>query len=219
MNKTVIFDLDGTLLDTLDDLSDSVNFALKSQHLPLRSREEVRRFVGNGIGSLIHRSVPEDCPTELEEKTFAAFRQHYFDNCAVKTKPYEGIEALLEKLKTDGFRLGVVSNKADAAVKELMNFYFPDTFDTVCGEKENVRRKPSPDLVLESIRLLDSSIGETLYVGDSDVDFLTAQNAGTECILVSWGFRDRASLEKLGADAIADTADELYAEITKKCSH
>ncbi len=215
MSKTIIFDLDGTLLDTLDDLADSVNFALDRKNLPLRSREEVRHFVGNGIRALVHRSVPDDCPAELEEKVFAEFKEHYILNCKVKTKPYAGIEELLIKLKADGFKLGVVSNKADTAVKELMDFYFPNMFDTVCGEKENVRKKPAPDSVFESIRQLKSTTEETLYIGDSDVDFLTSKNAGTRCILVSWGFRERTLLEKLGADAIADNAAELYAEITE----
>ena len=215
MSKTAIFDLDGTLLDTLDDLADSVNFALNSKNLPLRSREEVRSFVGNGIRKLIHRSVPDDCPSELEEIVFAEFKEHYSLNCKVKTKPYAGIEQLLKKLKADGFKLGVVSNKADPTVRELMDYYFSDVFDTVCGEKENVRRKPSPDSVFESIRYLESTTDETVYIGDSDVDYLTSQNARTRCILVSWGFRERTLLEKLGADAIVDNAAELYDEIIK----
>lgn len=214
MIKAVIFDLDGTLLDTLDDLRDSVNFALAAEKLPLRSREEIRRFVGNGIRNLISRSVPKDCEPELEERVFSAFKEYYMQNCAVKTKPYTGIKELLLKLKAQGIKLGVVSNKADAAVKELIDVYFPQVFDTVCGERADVRKKPEPDSVLESMKHLCVKREETVYVGDSDVDSLTAKNAGTHCILVSWGFRDKELLMQQGADAVTDSADALYEAVS-----
>lgn len=213
LNKTILFDLDGTLLDTLDDLADSVNFALRSVSLPERSRGEIRSFVGNGMRNLIRRSVPPECDIGLEEQIFGVFKTHYAENCAVKTAPYPHIASLLERLKLDGFKLGVVSNKNDARVKELINHYFPGTFDVICGERENIKKKPAPDSVLECMKQLGSSNAETVYIGDSDVDSLTAKNADIKCILVSWGFRDRSFLESQCADVIADDVCGLYDNI------
>lgn len=209
MKKLMIFDLDGTLLDTLEDLKNSVNFALRSNGLPERSLDEVRRFVGNGIRLLIERAVPQGTQPELTDKVFDDFKAHYSANSTVKTKPYSGISKLLQKLKNEGRLLGVVSNKADAPAKALIGHYFPDTFDSVVGEREGVRKKPAPDSVLETMADLGCNAGDCVYIGDSDVDFMTAKNAGTDCILVSWGFRSREQLESLGAEKIADGIDEL----------
>ncbi len=208
MEKLIVFDLDGTLLDTLDDLHASVNHALASENLPARSMDEVRRFVGNGVRKLIERAVPDDCPGEVLERTFAEFRRHYTENCSVRTKPYDGVPELLDMLKAQGYLLGVVSNKADEPVKALIAHYFPGVFDSVVGEREGVRRKPAPDSVLETARSLGCDAAQAVYIGDSDVDARTAINAGCRCVLVSWGFRGRETLEPFGF-TIADRPEDI----------
>lgn len=214
MKKLVIFDLDGTLLNTLEDLCSSTNFALRSEDLPERSLDEVRRFVGNGIRKLIERAVPEGTDAALTDRVFSAFKMHYTANCEVKTAPYGGIRELLRSLKNRGVLLGVVSNKADQPVKKLIVHYFPDTFDSVVGEREGVRKKPAPDSVLETVRTLGCEISDAVYVGDSDVDFHTAENAGCDCVLVSWGFRERELLKSFGVP-VADAAADLLTELDK----
>jgi len=209
LKKLVIFDLDGTLLDTIGDLCASVNHALGTERLPLRSLCEVRSFVGNGIRNLVERSVPQGMQADTLERVFCAFKSHYAENCEVNTVPYEGITELLSKLKAEGYLLGVVSNKADSAVKTLIEHYFPSTFDSVIGERAGVRRKPAPDSVLETVNALGADIKQTVYIGDSEVDAVTAENAGCDCVLVSWGFRERALLESFNKP-LADSADELY---------
>lgn len=208
MSQLFVFDLDGTLLDTLEDLCDSTNFALMSAGLPERSLDEVRRFVGNGIRKLIERAVPEGTDAELTDRVFAAFKAHYTANCENKTAPYPGIHELLQDLKARGAKLGVVSNKADKPAKKLIAHYFPGAFDSVVGEREGVRKKPAPDSVFETARSLGCEMADTVYIGDSDVDFRTAENAGCKCVLVSWGFRERSLLESFGAP-VADSAQEL----------
>lgn len=214
MKDLIIFDLDGTLLDTLSDLRTSTNYALASEGLAERSLGEIRTFVGNGIRKLIERAVPADCPQDTLERVFSAFKAHYAENCMNTTAPYDGIPELLQTLKTAGYKLGVVSNKADAPVKALIGHYFPSVFDSVVGEREGVRRKPAPDAVFETVRALGSDIAGTLYIGDSDVDFQTAKNAGCDCVLVSWGFKSRAFLDSLGGTAV-DSTQELLALIQK----
>lgn len=209
MKKLVIFDLDGTLLYTLEDLHASTNFALEGEGLPGRSLDEVRRFVGNGIRKLIERAVPTETSPEVTDRVFAAFVRHYEANCMNLTRPYPGIPELLMRLKEHGARLGVVSNKADEPVRALIAHYFPDTFDSVVGERENVRKKPAPDSVLETVRSLGCTVGDAVYIGDSDVDGQTAANAGCDCVLVSWGFRGRQTLEPFGCP-IAGSAQELF---------
>ncbi len=209
MKKLAIFDLDGTLLYTLEDLHASTNFALDSEGLPLRSLDEVRRFVGNGIRKLIERAVPPDTPPEQLERVFETFKRHYSANCMVLTRPYPGIPEALTALKARGFRLGVVSNKADAPAKALIAHYFPDTFDSVVGERESVRKKPAPDSVLETLRSLGCTAEDAVYIGDSDVDGQTAANSGCDCVLVSWGFRSRDVLEAFDCPIADDTAELL----------
>lgn len=213
---TVIFDLDGTLLDTLDDLHASVNHALSSFNLPLRTRDEVRSFVGNGIKKLIERAVAQNADAETCSRVFDCFKAHYLLHCREKTAPYPGICELLSELKDSGCKLGVVSNKADAPVKELIDYYFPGIFGAVIGEREGVRRKPAPDSVLAALAQLESEPSGAVYVGDSDVDALTAANAGLPCVLVSWGFKDRGFLGTLDALGIADSTAELSAFISKR---
>lgn len=207
--RYVIFDLDGTILDTLDDLADAANAALASQGYPLRTRDEVRMFVGNGIRKLIERATPDGVSESDIVKTHEAFTAYYSAHCKDKTKPYDGIPELVAALRAKGIRSAVVSNKADYAVKKLCGEYFGGLFEISIGEREGIRKKPAPDTVLEVMRVLGASPEETVYIGDSDVDILTAENSGIDCIGVSYGFRGREFLESHGAKVIADSVDEL----------
>lgn len=215
MKRLIIFDLDGTLLNTLEDLCDATNYALRSECLPERSLDEVRTFVGNGIRLLIERAVPQDTDTAVTDRVFAVFKSYYADHCMIKTAPYAGITGVLRQLKAQGYLLGVVSNKADEPAKAIVKHYFPSVFDSVVGEREGVRKKPAPDAVFETARTLGCTTDELVYVGDSDVDAMTAQNAGARCVLVSWGFRERALLESFSPSTVVDTADELAKELLK----
>lgn len=216
MFEAAVFDLDGTLLDTLGDLRDSVNYALEKNGFPKRSTEEIRSFVGNGIRLLIERAVPENTSTVETDKCFADFKVHYADNSAVLTKPYEGITALLKELKKNGMKTAVVSNKADFAVKSLIDVYFPGLFDCVLGEREGIRRKPAPDSVFAAIKQIGADIKKCIYIGDSDVDVMTANNSGLPCIAVTWGFRDKDVLEKLNPEYIIDTPEKISEIILKE---
>ena len=207
--KVVIFDLDGTILDTLEDLKESTNAALAANGYPARTLDEVRRFVGNGIGKLIERAVPQGTSKEAIEKTLESFKEHYGIHCADHTKPYDGILELLEDLRKNGIQTAVVSNKADFAVQELCGRYFPGAFDFVVGEREGIRRKPCPDSVFEVLKTLKKTADEAVYIGDSDVDVETARQAGMDGIFVSWGFRGREFLTEHGATCIVDTPEEL----------
>ncbi len=206
---TVIFDLDGTLLDTLDDLTDSVNAALAANGLSTRTKEEVCAFVGTGIKKLMQLAVEGGEQNPVWGSCFADFKAHYAAHCAEKTKPYPGILTLLTQLRERGYRLGVVSNKFDLAVKRLNERYFSGLIPVVIGEKEDVRKKPAPDAVFAALEQLGSEKKSAVYVGDSDVDILTAQNAGVPCISVCWGFRDKAFLTAHGAKILVNDADEL----------
>ncbi len=207
--KAIIWDLDGTLLNTLEDLADSVNASLEKFNLPTRDLEEIRNFVGNGIGKLIERAIGENGPTDMASDVLAYFRVYYGANCKNKTRPYDGIIELLRDLKEKGYKLAIVSNKIDSAVKELSKEYFGDIFDASIGEMVNVKRKPSPDTVLFALNEIGESIEDAIYIGDSEVDVLTAKNANLDCISVSWGFRTVEELEKNGATRIIGTVDEL----------
>lgn len=209
MYRTVIFDLDGTLLNTLEDLKDSTNYALRSCGFPERTSEEVRRFVGNGIHKLIERAVPDGTEEDKLEQVFQIFRSYYVTHCQIKTKPYEGIMELLESLKQKGCQMAIVSNKNDVAVKELAEQYFEDYIDIAIGEREGIRRKPAPDSVFEAMRLLGAKSSECVYVGDSDVDRATAQNAGLACVSVTWGFRDEEELCRLSPEYMIRQPEEL----------
>ncbi len=207
--ETVIFDLDGTLLDTLEDLRDSVNYVLEKNDLPTRSTTEIRSFVGNGIRLLVERAVPENTPDEITDKCFNEFKAYYKEHSAILTKPYEGIIDLLQKLKINGFKVAVVSNKADFAVKSLMEDYFSGLYDCAYGEKEGIRRKPFPDSVLGVMKEMKALPESTVYIGDSEVDVETAKNSGIPCIAVTWGFRDKAVLQSLSPEYIVNSTDEL----------
>lgn len=197
MRNTVIFDLDGTLLDTLGDLATSVNYALRTHGLPERSLAEVRQFLGNGIRYLMQHAAGLEVQGEAFEKVFQTFRSHYVDHCLDTTKPYPGIMELLSALRARGVKMAIVSNKLDPAVQELNERFFKGYITSAVGESATVRRKPNPDAVLAALRQLGSRMDEAIYVGDSEVDWQTAQNAGIECALVLWGFRDEDYLRTL----------------------
>lgn len=210
MYKLAVFDMDGTILDTLEDLKDSTNFALEKCGYPTRSYDEVRRFVGNGIRKLIERAVPEGLTVEQIDRVHEVFTEHYKVHCADKTKAYDGIKPLLEKLRASGVKTAVVSNKADYGVQELCKEYFDGLFDYAVGEREGIRRKPAPDAVNEALRVLDIDKSEAVYIGDSDVDFETAKNAELPCISVLWGFRDEEFLREKGATLFVRDPAEIY---------
>lgn len=211
--RLAIFDLDGTLLDTLQDLANSLNYALKNADFPQRSIDEVRRFVGNGIRKLIERGVPAGTSEKETERVLADFMEHYKAHCSDSTRPYDGIDELLAALKERGYLTAVVSNKADAAVKILCEKYFPKKFDSVVGERQSVRKKPAPDTVNSVLAQLGIDRADAVYIGDSEVDVETAKNAGMDCISADWGFRSRAELVQAGAAKIISRPSEILGEV------
>lgn len=201
--NTIVFDLDGTLLDTIDDLADAVNYALRTNGLPERSRAEVRSFLGNGIRVLMSKSSgfsEEEAESRISrekfEEAFQCFKEYYVDHCLIKTQPYPGIMSLLDRLKAEGFKMAIVSNKLHAAVKQLADRFFSGYVASAVGESPTVRRKPCPDAVLTALSELGSTREESVYVGDSEVDIETSRAAGIPGISVLWGFRDRDVLER-----------------------
>lgn len=208
--NTIIFDLDGTLLSTLEDIMDSANHALRECGFPERNLKEINSFVGKGTDYLMKKAVPTNTPIDNLEKCTEIYRNHYKNNMDNKTAPYDGIIKMLEKLKNNGYKLAVVSNKFDSAVKELCKKYFSEYLEVAIGESADVKRKPAPDTALEAMKVLNSKKEDCIYVGDSDVDVKTAHNAGIECIGVSWGFRGRDVLEKEGANYIIDKPEEIF---------
>ena len=204
MYQTIIFDLDGTLLDTLDDLADAVNHALQSFGLKTRTKEEVRSFVGNGVVNLMQRAVGEE---HLQQSNIlAAFREYYKAHCEDKTKPYDGVMKLLTELKKRGIKTAVVSNKMDSAVKALTKTYFDGLIGDAVGENEaaGIRKKPAPDSLIAVMEKLGVDKQSTVYVGDSEVDIQTADNAGVDCISVTWGFKDEPFLIENGGKIFVD---------------
>lgn len=214
MYNVYIFDLDGTLLDTLGDLAAAVNYALRTHDMPERSVDEVRCFVGNGVRKLMQRAVPDGESNPLFEQTLDSFRQYYLEHSLDTTHPYDGIPELLVELRCRGCRTAVVSNKFDAATKELCRHFFADTIEVAIGEHEaeGIHRKPAPDTVEEALRQLGVTKQGAVYVGDSDVDILTARNAGLPCISVLWGFRNRDFLQANGATTYAAAPYDLLSE-------
>lgn len=209
--KAVLFDLDGTLLDTLDDLTDSVNVILEKYGFPRQEREEVRRYLGNGSERLMRAVLPKNINEADFAKYLEEYKAYYEAHKEEKTGPYPGISELLWELHRRGLKIGVVSNKFDLAVKGLCEKYFSPCIDGAVGEMESagIHRKPAPDMVLAAAEWLGVAIEDCLYVGDSEVDILTAENAGTDCVSVCWGFRDEGELRKAGAKRLAHTAAEL----------
>ncbi len=211
--KTLIFDLDGTLLNTLDDLASSVNYAMRESGFCERTLDEVRRFIGNGVEVLIRRAVPRGTTEEEYKEALAIFKEHYKKNSRNKTAPYNGITELLAKLKQNGYNLAIVSNKVDFAVKDLRDEFFNGLIDVAIGDSDATRTKPEPDMVYKAIEELGADRSECVYIGDTDVDIETAKNSGMDSISVSWGFRSRTELESYGAKMIADTAEDILSFI------
>lgn len=212
MKKTVIFDLDGTLLNTLDDLADSTNYALSKFGYPTRTIEEVRQFVGNGVAKLIERAIPDGKNNPNFEKCLSIFKENYAQNMYNKTAPYNGIIEMLSNLKSKGIKIAVVSNKFDLAVKELCKKYFEGFIDFAAGENEaqGIKKKPAPDTVISVLNEFNFAPEDAVYVGDSDVDIMTAKNSKMPCISVTWGFRDKKFLLENGATILINAPSEIY---------
>ena len=217
MNKknTVIFDLDGTLLDTLEDLTNSANYTLEKMNYPLRTLEEIRSFVGNGIAVLVRKSAPEGTDEATLTEMTRIFKEHYALHCNDLTRPYDGIMDLIGLLQEKKVKMAIVSNKGDFAVKDLAEIYFKGAIPVAIGEKESegIRKKPAPDTVFKALELLGSSAEDSVYVGDSEVDVLTASNAGLDLVLCSWGFREESFLKEQGAGVVISDPAQLPAVI------
>ncbi len=206
---TYIFDLDGTLLDTLGDLAASCNFALRSHSLPEHSVDDVRRFVGNGVRKLMERAIPQGEANPAFTETYAEFRRHYMEHNLDTTRPYPGVMPMLKSLKDEGKNIAVVSNKFYAATRELCRHFFGDYVEVAIGERDGIRKKPAPDTVVEALRELGVQSEGAVYVGDSDVDVQTAANSGMPCVSVLWGFRDRDFLIAHGAVTLISSPEDL----------
>lgn len=213
--KAVLFDMDGTVLDTLGDLAAAVNHVLAEFGMPLRSKAEISQFLGNGAAYLISCAVPEGTPAGKTEEILKVYQPWYTAHCDILTAPYPGIIPLMEKLRAEGVKLAVISNKQDSAVKPLAEKYFPGLLEIAVGESPSVRRKPNPDSVLAALDYLGVSRDEAVYVGDTEVDIETARNADMPCAVVGWGFRSHEQLKKCGAVTIFDTAEELEKELIR----
>ncbi len=207
--SALLFDLDGTLLNTLEDLTDSVNHALAAHGFAALSQAQVRPLLGNGIRALVAGCVPDGEANPAFEACFSTFRSWYDGHCRVKTRPYDGIPELLATLSRQGWRMALVSNKVDSAVQQLRRDFFADTLPVALGQTDRLRRKPAPDMPLQALRQLGAAPEEAIYIGDSEVDFATARAAKLACVLVTWGFRDRAALEALHPEALADRPEQL----------
>jgi phosphoglycolate phosphatase len=214
--KLAVFDMDGTILNTIDDLTTATNHALEKYGFPVHTVDEVRSYVGNGMAKLIERAVPEETSEDDRMKVMEEFLDYYKDHSSVKTGPYDGIKELLERLKAAGVKTAVASNKPNIAVVDLVEKYFNGLFDAAVGDMEGQRVKPAPDMCRKIFEKLSMGSEDAVYIGDSDTDILTARNAGLDEILVSWGFKGRAFLEEHGAKAICDTPDEVYDMIVGK---
>lgn len=206
---TILFDLDGTLLNTLDDLHESVNAVLLKEGYRQRTREEVREFIGDGAKKLMERSLPQGTSETEVLRCLTQFREIYLKNMRNHTSPYEHIPDLLKRLKEMGIKVGVVSNKPDEATKEMCRFYFGEDVDTAIGDNMERKKKPEPDNIYEALKQLGSQRETTLYTGDSDVDVTAARNAGVDCAGVTWGYRSRETLIRAGADDIVDEPQQL----------
>lgn len=212
MNKNIlIFDLDGTLLNTIEDLADSTNYALKTLGYPQKTVEQVRNYVGNGVAKLIERAIPNGRANPDFEQCLKIFKEDYSKNMYNKTAPYDGIIKMLKQLRLNECKVAVVSNKFDAAVKELCKKYFPDMIDVAIGENEagGIKKKPAPDTVSKALKELNGKTSDAIYLGDSEVDIQTAQNSNMPCISVTWGFKDKDFLIQHGAKILVNTPHEI----------
>ena len=207
--KAVLFDMDGTVLDTLGDLANAINHILTEYRMPERSLSEVAHFLGNGAAHLVRSAVPEGTDEALWREMLAVYQPWYDSHCDILTAPYPGILALMEALKAAGVKQAVISNKQDSAVRMLAAQHFPGLLETAVGESATVRRKPNPDAVLAALEAMGVEKRDAVYVGDTEVDIETAKNAGLDCAVVGWGFRTEEQLHAAGAGRIFRTADEL----------
>jgi len=215
MYQTVLFDMDGTILDTLADITDSVNFMLRKTGYPLRSKCEVRSHLGNGSAVLVEKALGGEANKETVQKAVAMYRAWYKDHADIKTAPYEGIAELMQKLREQGIRIAVASNKPEATVKLLCEKHFSGLVDACVGDVDFRRRKPYPDMIDALLQELGASKDGAVYIGDTEVDVETAKNSNLPCICVGWGFRSRAEQMKVGASVFADSTEELFEKITK----
>lgn len=207
--NTYVFDLDGTLLNTINDLAVSTNYALRTHGMPEHSVDDVRRFVGNGVKKLMERAIPGGLDNPQFEETYATFRKHYLQHSLDTTQPYPGVVDVLAELKRRGRRIAVVSNKFYAATQELCRHFFNDYVEVAIGEREDIKKKPAPDTVIEALRQLGVGKEGAVYIGDSDVDVATARNSGLPCISVLWGFRDKDFLIEHGATTFVDEPKQI----------
>ena len=208
MKTGILFDLDCTLLDTLEDLLDATNYALRTCGYPERTLPEMRRFVGNGAENQIRLSLPEGSSPETVQKVLAIYKPYYTAHCRTKTKPYDGVMEALAQLEQD-YAIAIVSNKPDSAVKALCADYFPGIY--ALGEAAGCPRKPAPDMVYKAMAAIGAE--RCIYVGDSEVDVITAKNAGVPCVSVLWGFRDREDMEAVGAEIYCERPGDLAQDI------
>lgn len=213
--KLVIFDMDGTILDTLDDLKVSLNVTLKKYGMPIRTKEEVRKFVGNGIPKLIERAVPEGTDIATKEAVLKSFMEYYQEHCNDLTGAYPGILDLMSWLKREGYLIAVASNKADPAVGKLCEIYFEGLVDFAVGDLPGQEKKPAPDMVKRVLNELHIEQEDAIYIGDSEVDIATAKNSGLDCIVVTWGFRDKDLLIEKGGKVFADSTEDVKAILTE----
>ena len=211
--KLALFDMDGTILDTLEDLTDATNVIMEKYGYPTHGIDAVRSFVGNGLRKLIERATPADTDAAKIDAMLADFKVYYADHCADKTHPYDGVREMIARLRAKGILTAVVSNKVDEGVQELVKEYFPGLFDLAVGERPDVKPKPAPDMVFSALERMGIDIREAVFIGDSDVDLKTAQNAGIDGIFVDWGFRTPEVLRSLGAEIVVSTPEQVEALI------
>lgn len=209
----IIFDMDGTVLNTIEDLTVSMNHALAEFNMPERTVEEFRSFFGSGARVAMERAVPAGTPSETIDRMMPVFKEHYDVHCLDRTRPYDGIPELMRQLQNRGCKMAIVSNKIDSAVKELNERFFSGLINVAIGERPGIKRKPAPDTVFEALKELGSSKSDAVYVGDSEVDFETAENAGIPCISVLWGFRSREFLTGIGAEMFAEKPEDILGMI------
>ena len=206
---TIVFDMDGTVLNTLEDLTVSMNYVLDRFNMPGHRLEEYRLFFGNGVKEALRLSLPEGASADIIDEMMVVFKEHYDAHCLDRTRPYDGIVDVMRQLKEKGYRLAIVSNKIDSAVKELNDRFFTDYVDAALGEKAGINRKPAPDMVYAALKEMGSTKEESIYIGDSEVDLMTARNSELPCISVLWGFRDKKYLIEQGADCFADRPEDI----------
>lgn len=207
----ILFDLDGTLLYTLEDMRDSVNHVMELFGYPVHTTEEVRSYIGNGIRKLIERALPAGTDSEICDRALAEYRRHYNDNCMVKTRPYEGVPELLQELKARGHRIAVVTNKNAEAAEKICRHYFPDTVELTLGQVDSIPKKPDPAMVRSAMEQMGVSGKSAVYIGDSETDIETAANSQMDCIICLWGFRDEEYLKEQGAEVTVRNASEIAA--------